>query len=42
VVSDESDDVRWFRADDLPPGSVDDLGRLVRAARAALARDPVG
>jgi 8-oxo-dGTP pyrophosphatase MutT (NUDIX family) len=36
VVSDESDDVAWFPADDLPPGAVEDLGRLVRAAQAAL------
>ncbi len=36
VVSDESDDVAWFPADGLPAGTVDDLGRLVRAAQAAL------
>ncbi len=36
VVSDESDDVAWFPADDLPPGAVEDLGRLVRAAQVAL------
>jgi 8-oxo-dGTP pyrophosphatase MutT (NUDIX family) len=35
VVSDESDDVAWFPAQELPPGAVDDLGRLVRAAQAA-------
>ena len=36
VVSDESDDVTWFPAGELPPGAVEDLGRLVRAARAAM------
>lgn len=36
VVSDESDDVAWFRPDGLPPDAVDDLDRLVRAAQAAL------
>lgn len=38
-VSDESDDVAWFPADALPPGTVEDLGRLVRAAQAALRDD---
>jgi 8-oxo-dGTP pyrophosphatase MutT (NUDIX family) len=37
AVSDESDDVAWFEWDALPPAAVPDLGRLVRAARAALA-----
>ena len=36
VVSDESDDVAWFPADELPPAAVEDLDRLVRAAQAAL------
>lgn len=36
VVSDESHDVRWFDVDDLPPEAVDDLGRLVTRARAAV------
>jgi 8-oxo-dGTP pyrophosphatase MutT (NUDIX family) len=36
VVSEESDDVRWFPADALPDGAVDNLSRLVRAAQAAL------
>lgn len=35
VVSGESHDVRWFALDELPPGVVDDLGRLVRRAVAA-------
>ncbi len=39
VVSDESDDVRWFPADALPASAVGDLARLVRAARAALLAD---
>jgi 8-oxo-dGTP pyrophosphatase MutT (NUDIX family) len=38
VVSDESDDVAWFPADDLPPAAVEDLGRLVRRAQEALRR----
>jgi 8-oxo-dGTP pyrophosphatase MutT (NUDIX family) len=36
VVSDESQDVAWWAADALPPEAVDDLGRLVAAARGAL------
>jgi 8-oxo-dGTP pyrophosphatase MutT (NUDIX family) len=36
VVSDESHDVRWFDVDHLPPEAVDDLGRLVSRARAAV------
>jgi 8-oxo-dGTP pyrophosphatase MutT (NUDIX family) len=35
-ASDESQDVAWWPVDALPPGSVDDLARLVAAARAAL------
>lgn len=34
VVSNESLDVQWFPYDDLPSDSVDELGRLVRAALA--------
>jgi 8-oxo-dGTP pyrophosphatase MutT (NUDIX family) len=30
VVSDESDDVRWFAVDDLPAEAVTDLSRLIR------------
>jgi 8-oxo-dGTP pyrophosphatase MutT (NUDIX family) len=37
VVSDESDDVRWFRWDALPRDAVIDLTRLVSAARALFA-----
>jgi 8-oxo-dGTP pyrophosphatase MutT (NUDIX family) len=37
VVSDESDDVRWFAWDALPHDSVVDLTRLVSAARTAFA-----
>ncbi len=37
VVSDESDDVRWFGWDALPRDAVVDLTRLVAAARALLA-----
>jgi 8-oxo-dGTP pyrophosphatase MutT (NUDIX family) len=36
VVSDESHDVAWFPVDDLPGGSVADIGRLVERARAAV------
>ena len=36
VTSDESDDVRWFGWDAMPPGAVDDLERLLRRARAAM------
>jgi hypothetical protein len=36
AISDESDDLAWFPADALPAGAVDDLGRLVGRARAAL------
>ncbi|HEX4699753.1 MAG TPA: NUDIX hydrolase [Actinomycetes bacterium] len=36
VISDESDDLAWFPVDTLPAGSVEDLGRLVGRARAAL------
>lgn len=35
VISDESDDLAWFALDTLPPASVADLGRLVRAGRTA-------
>jgi 8-oxo-dGTP pyrophosphatase MutT (NUDIX family) len=38
VVSEESDDVAWFPAGDLPGTAVEDLARLVRRARAALAQ----
>jgi 8-oxo-dGTP pyrophosphatase MutT (NUDIX family) len=37
VVSDESDDVRWFAWDALPRDAVVDLSRLVSAARALFA-----
>lgn len=37
VVSEESHDVAWFSADALPPEAVEDLDRLVTAARSALA-----
>lgn len=37
VVSDESVDVAWWPVDALPDGVVADLGRLLAAARAALA-----
>ena len=37
VVSEESHDVAWFGVDALPPEAVADLGRLVTAARSALA-----
>ena len=37
VVSDESDDVRWFAWDALPGDAVVDLSRLVGAARARFA-----
>ena len=36
VISDESDDLAWFPVDALPAGAVEDLGRLVGRARAAL------
>jgi 8-oxo-dGTP pyrophosphatase MutT (NUDIX family) len=36
AVSDESDDVRWFDVEALPPGAVDDLSSLVVRARAAV------
>ncbi len=36
AVSDESDDVRWFTADALPPSAVDDLARLVDRGLAAV------
>jgi 8-oxo-dGTP pyrophosphatase MutT (NUDIX family) len=39
VVSEESDDLGWFPAGALPPAAVDDLGRLVRRARAAQSSD---
>jgi 8-oxo-dGTP pyrophosphatase MutT (NUDIX family) len=39
VVSEESDDLAWFPAGALPPAAVDDLGRLVRRARAAQSSD---
>lgn len=35
VASAESRDVRWFAVDALPPGAVEDIGRLVQRARAA-------
>jgi 8-oxo-dGTP pyrophosphatase MutT (NUDIX family) len=38
VVSEESDDLTWFPAGDLPGAAVEDLARLVQRARAALAR----
>jgi 8-oxo-dGTP pyrophosphatase MutT (NUDIX family) len=36
VVSAESHDVAWFPVDALPPEAVEDLGRLVTRARAAV------
>jgi 8-oxo-dGTP pyrophosphatase MutT (NUDIX family) len=36
VTSAESLDVAWFPLDALPPGAVEDIGRLVGRARAAL------
>lgn len=39
AVSDESHDVAWFGWEALPPEAVEDLDRLVRAARAAVRRD---
>ncbi|MCA0435667.1 MAG: NUDIX domain-containing protein [Actinobacteria bacterium] len=36
LVSPESYDVRWFDLDALPPGTADDLGGLLAAARLAL------
>ena len=36
IVSDESDDVRWFDVDALPPGAVEDLSSLVARAQAAV------
>jgi 8-oxo-dGTP pyrophosphatase MutT (NUDIX family) len=36
VISDESDDLAWFPVEALPTGAVEDLGRLVERARAAL------
>ena len=38
VVSDESDDVAWFPAREVPGTAVEDLARLVLRARAALAQ----
>ncbi len=38
VVSEESDDLAWFPAGDLPDAAVADLTRLVQRARAALAQ----
>jgi 8-oxo-dGTP pyrophosphatase MutT (NUDIX family) len=38
VVSEESDDVAWFPADELPGAAVADLTRLVQRSQAALAR----
>jgi 8-oxo-dGTP pyrophosphatase MutT (NUDIX family) len=38
VVSDESDDVAWCPASELPGAAVADLARLVQRARAALAQ----
>jgi 8-oxo-dGTP pyrophosphatase MutT (NUDIX family) len=38
AVSEESLDVRWWPASDLPPGAPDDLVPLVRAARALTRR----
>ena len=40
VVSEESDELAWFPAGELPPTAVEDLARLVQRARAALARPP--
>jgi len=37
VVSDESSDVAWFDVDDLPAETVGDIGRLLAAAREAVA-----
>lgn len=37
VTSAESLDVAWFPVGELPPGAVEDIGRLVQRARAALA-----
>ena len=37
VVSEESDDLAWFLAEDLPGAAVEDLTRLVQRAQAALA-----
>ena len=42
VISDESDDLAWFLVDALPAGAVEDLGRLVRRARAALQAESSG
>jgi hypothetical protein len=36
VISDESDDLAWFPVGALPVGAVEDLGRLVGRAQAAL------
>ena len=36
VISDESDDLRWFGWDDLPEGAAPEIPRLVRAARERL------
>ncbi|MGH8895333.1 MAG: NUDIX hydrolase [Actinomycetes bacterium] len=36
VVSDESHDVAWFPVNELPATAVDDIGRLVERARAAV------
>jgi 8-oxo-dGTP pyrophosphatase MutT (NUDIX family) len=36
VISDESDDLAWFPVGALPAGAVEDLGRLVGRAQAAL------
>jgi 8-oxo-dGTP pyrophosphatase MutT (NUDIX family) len=38
VVSDESDELAWFSAGELPGTAVEDLARLVQRARAALAQ----
>ena len=40
VVSDESDELAWFSAGELPGTAVEDLARLVQRARAALAQSP--
>ena len=40
VVSDESDDVRWFPWDGLPNDAVVDLSRLVQRARVLLSTGP--
>ena len=42
VVSDESEDVRWFGVEDLPGSAVVDLGRLVERSRAALRGSRIG